>query len=74
MLVAKEAFARTVSSMMNTDARLVSVPLVGTGFVQAPELSGVRSILHCILFVITFYFGFIRKLQTQASDRCAGVA
>jgi hypothetical protein len=39
----------------------VSVPLVGTSIVQTPELSGVRSILHFIFFLVTFYFGFIRK-------------
>jgi hypothetical protein len=38
----------------------VSVPLLGTRFVQTPELSGLRSILHFIFFVITLYFGFIR--------------
>jgi hypothetical protein len=37
----------------------VSVPLLGTTFVQTPELSVKRSILHFIFFVITFYFGFI---------------
>jgi hypothetical protein len=39
----------------------VSVPLVGTSIVQTPEVSGVRSILHFIFFLVTFYFGFIRK-------------
>jgi hypothetical protein len=39
----------------------VSVPFLGTGFVQTPALSGVRSILHFIFFLMTFYFGFIRK-------------
>jgi hypothetical protein len=39
----------------------VSVPLLGTDFVQTPSLSGVRSIIHFILFFITLYFGFIRK-------------
>jgi hypothetical protein len=39
----------------------VSVPLVGTSIVQTPELSGVRSILHFIFFLVTFYFGFITK-------------
>jgi hypothetical protein len=39
----------------------VSVPLIGTSIVQTPELSGVRSILHFIFFLVTFYFGFIRK-------------
>jgi hypothetical protein len=39
----------------------VSVPLLGTGAVQAPELSGARSILHFILCLVCLYFGFIRK-------------
>jgi hypothetical protein len=44
----------------------VSVPLVGTSIVQTPELSGVRSILHFIFFLVTFYFGFIRKLKDSS--------
>jgi len=39
----------------------VSVPLIGTKLVQTPELSGVRSIIHFVLFLACFYFGFIRK-------------
>ena len=39
----------------------VSVPLLGTSLVFTPEISGVRSILHFIFFLICFYFGFIRK-------------
>jgi hypothetical protein len=39
----------------------VSVPLIGTSLVLTPEISGVRSILHFIFFLVTFYFGFIRK-------------
>jgi uncharacterized membrane protein YwzB len=39
----------------------VSVPLLGTGFVQTPDLSRVRSIVHMLLFAITFYFGFVTK-------------
>jgi hypothetical protein len=39
----------------------VSVPLLGTNFVFTPEISGVRSIIHAVLFVIFFYFGFIRR-------------
>jgi hypothetical protein len=38
----------------------VVLPMVGT-FIQTPQISGVRSILHFILFILTFYFGFIRK-------------
>jgi uncharacterized protein (DUF486 family) len=39
----------------------VPVPLIGTDLVQTPELSGVRSILHFLLFLTTLYFGFIRR-------------
>jgi len=39
----------------------LSVPLVGTSIIQTPELSGVRSIVHFIFFLICFYFGFIKK-------------
>src|SRR5262247_1388660 len=36
----------------------VPVPLLGTSFVLTPEVSRVRSILHFVFFLITFYFGF----------------
>jgi hypothetical protein len=39
----------------------VSVPLMGTGFVETPQISGGRSIIHFILFLLCFYFGFVRK-------------
>ena len=42
----------------------VALPFVGT-FVQTPEISGVRSILHFIFFLLTFYFGFISKPREQ---------
>lgn len=38
----------------------VSVPLLGTNLIQTPQLSGIRSILHFMFFLLTFYFGFIR--------------
>jgi hypothetical protein len=38
----------------------VSVPLLGTGFVETPQISGGRSAVHFILFLLCFYFGFIR--------------
>lgn len=41
----------------------VSVPLLGTGFVATPQLSGGRSIVHFILFLLCLYFGFIRKAE-----------
>jgi hypothetical protein len=39
----------------------VSVPLLGTGFVERPKISGGRSIVHFILFLLCFYFGFVKK-------------
>ena len=42
------------------------VPLIGTSFVQTPELSGLRAIVHLILFLIALYFGFIRKPETAS--------
>ena len=41
----------------------VSVPLLGTGFVETPKISGARSIVHFILFLLCFYFGFIKKAK-----------
>jgi hypothetical protein len=38
----------------------VSVPLLGTGLVETPKISAGRSIVHFILFVLCFYFGFVR--------------
>jgi hypothetical protein len=42
----------------------VSVPLLGTGFIETPEVSGVRSIIHAVLFLAFFYLGFIRKWKS----------
>lgn len=47
----------------------VSVPLIGTDFIQTPALSGVRSIPHFIFFVLTFYFGFISKPKSSTKKR-----
>jgi hypothetical protein len=46
----------------------VSVPFLGTKFVQSPEVSVLRSIPHFILSAVTFYFGFLRadKQETNA--------
>jgi hypothetical protein len=50
----------------------VSVPLLGTGFIETPEISGVRSIVHAILFLTFFYLGFIRKWKSRRpADRLA---
>jgi hypothetical protein len=39
----------------------VSVPLLGTGFVETPRISGGRAVIHLILFLLCLYFGFVRK-------------
>ena len=39
----------------------VSVPLLGTGFVETPQISAARSIVHFIFFLLCFYFGFVKK-------------
>jgi hypothetical protein len=39
----------------------VSVPLLGTNFMETPQLSGARSIVHFVLFLLCLYFGFVRK-------------
>ena len=39
----------------------ISVPLLGTGFGETPPISAGRSIVHFILFLLCFYFGFVKK-------------
>jgi hypothetical protein len=46
----------------------VSVPLLGTRFTQTPEVSGVRSIVHTVLFLTFFYLGFIRKWNSRSGQ------
>lgn len=46
----------------------VSVPLLGTSFVETPELSGARSIVHAVLFLTFFYLGFIRRWKTRGRN------
>jgi hypothetical protein len=48
----------------------VSVPLLGTGFIETPEVSGLRSIIHAVLFLIFFYLGFIRKWKGRSVRDC----
>ena len=44
----------------------VSVPVLGTGLTESPEVSGVRSIIHAVLFLTFFYLGFIRKWKNRS--------
>ena len=43
----------------------VSVPILGTGFIETPAVSGARSIVHAVLFVTFFYLGYIRKWKSH---------
>ena len=45
----------------------VSVPLLGTNFVFTPEISGARSILHFVFFLLCLYFGFFSKPKGSSS-------
>ena len=48
----------------------VSVSLLGTSITQTPEVSGVRSIVHAVLFLVFFYLGFIRgKAETATANK-----
>jgi uncharacterized protein (DUF486 family) len=43
----------------------VSVPLLGTGFVETPQISGARSIVHFILFLLCSYYGFRKQSYSR---------
>jgi hypothetical protein len=46
----------------------VSVPIFSTGFIETPEISGARSIVHAILFLVFFYLGFLRKWKSHSNS------
>ena len=46
----------------------VSVPIFSTSITETPEISGSRSIVHAICFLIFFYLGFIRKWKNQPNS------
>jgi hypothetical protein len=46
----------------------VSVPLLGTSFIETPEVSRLRSIVHAVLFLTFFYLGFIRKRKGRSTS------
>jgi hypothetical protein len=37
------------------------MPFVGTIAVETPDVSGQRAVVHFVLFLVCFYFGFISK-------------
>ena len=46
----------------------VSVPLLGTDYVQTPRMSGIRASVHFLFFVVCFYFGFIKKHHRKEKE------
>jgi hypothetical protein len=47
----------------------LTVPLVGTDVVQTPEVSGTRSIIHFVLFLVCLYFGFKRERVSSGANK-----
>ena len=46
----------------------VSIPLLGTDFIETPKIAGIRGIIHLIFSGLCFYFGFIKKQTNQKND------
>jgi hypothetical protein len=44
----------------------VSVPILGMRLTETPEVSGVRSLVHAVLFLTFFYLGFIRRWKSRS--------
>jgi hypothetical protein len=38
-----------------------AVPVLGAQIMVTPTVNGVRAAVHAVLFVVFFYFGYIRK-------------
>ena len=45
----------------------IVLPYVRTVSVETPEISGQRAIVHAVLFLLCFYFGFISKPKGHKS-------
>jgi hypothetical protein len=60
------AFLMNVGILFYLYLARVSVPLLGTTFIETPEISGMRSIVHVVLFLTFFYLGFIRKWKRHS--------
>src|SRR5215475_2342712 len=46
----------------------IVLPYVGTVSVETPEISGQRAIVHFLLFLLCFHFGFISKPKEKISS------
>jgi hypothetical protein len=44
----------------------VSVPILGTNFIETPKVSGARSLVHGVFFLIFFYLGFVRTWKNRS--------
>ena len=64
MIVALYVAASVIMAVGSLYLADVSVPLLGTGFVETPAISGARSIVHAVLCLLCLYFGFVSKPQT----------
>ena len=47
----------------------VSVPVLGTDFVQNSELGYARGVLHLSLCLLCFFFGFIKKSKKSHNEK-----
>jgi len=50
----------------------VSVPLLGTSYIQTAEVGGIRSVIHFVLFLLCFYFGFVKRPKDSSRQQRAG--
>jgi hypothetical protein len=55
------AFFVSAGILFYLSAVHVSVPLMGTAWIQTPAVSRARAIVHACLFALTFYAGFVRR-------------
>jgi hypothetical protein len=60
------AFFVSAGTLFYLSVYRVAVPIFSTGLTETPAVSGVRSIVHTILFALTFYLGFIRKWKGRS--------
>jgi hypothetical protein len=47
----------------------VSIPVLGTDIVQTSQLGYARGVLHLVLCLICFYFGFIKKPKQSEKEK-----
>ncbi len=47
----------------------IVLPYAGTVSVETPDISGQRAIVHFILFLLCFYFGFFHKRKDKVATK-----